>query len=36
MTKPVLYRHFTDRADLQRAVSERAAQLFCWSDSCRS
>ncbi len=28
VTKPVLYRHFTDRADLQRAVSERAAQLL--------
>lgn len=28
VTKPVLYRYFTDRADLQRAVSERAAQLL--------
>jgi AcrR family transcriptional regulator len=28
VTKPVLYRHFTDRADLQRAVSERGAQLL--------
>ena len=28
VTKPVLYRHFTDRADLQRAVSERAAQML--------
>jgi AcrR family transcriptional regulator len=28
VTKPVLYRHFADRADLQRAVSERAAQLL--------
>lgn len=28
VTKPVLYRHFVDRADLQRAVSERAAQLL--------
>jgi AcrR family transcriptional regulator len=27
-TKPVLYRHFTDRADLQRAVSERAAKML--------
>lgn len=28
VTKPVLYRHFADRADLQRAVSERAAQIL--------
>jgi AcrR family transcriptional regulator len=28
VTKPVLYRHFADRADLQRAVSERAAQML--------
>jgi AcrR family transcriptional regulator len=28
VTKPVLYRHFVDRADLQQAVSERAAQLL--------
>lgn len=28
VTKPVLYRHFADRADLQQAVSERAAQLL--------
>ncbi|MBO0850175.1 MAG: TetR/AcrR family transcriptional regulator [Pseudonocardia sp.] len=28
VTKPVLYRHFTDRADLQRAVSERAAKIL--------
>jgi AcrR family transcriptional regulator len=28
VTKPVLYRHFTDRADLQRAVSEHAAELL--------
>ena len=28
VTKPVLYRHFEDRADLQRAVSERAAQML--------
>jgi AcrR family transcriptional regulator len=28
VTKPVLYRHFTDRADLQRAVSERAAKML--------
>ncbi|WP_051580405.1 TetR/AcrR family transcriptional regulator [Pseudonocardia acaciae] len=28
VTKPVLYRHFTDRADLQRAVSERAARML--------
>jgi AcrR family transcriptional regulator len=28
VTKPVLYRHFTDRADLQRAVSERGAALL--------
>jgi AcrR family transcriptional regulator len=28
VTKPVLYRHFTDRADLQRAVSERAAEML--------
>jgi AcrR family transcriptional regulator len=28
VTKPVLYRHFVDRADLQRAVSERAAKLL--------
>lgn len=28
ITKPVLYRHFTDRADLQRAVGEQAAQLL--------
>jgi AcrR family transcriptional regulator len=28
ITKPVLYRHFTDRADLQRAVSEKAAEVL--------
>lgn len=28
VTKPVLYRHFADRADLQRAVSERGAQML--------
>ncbi|MGD9526638.1 TetR family transcriptional regulator [Pseudonocardia sp.] len=28
ITKPVLYRHFTDRADLQRAVGEQAAALL--------
>jgi AcrR family transcriptional regulator len=28
ITKPVLYRHFTDRADLQRAVGEQAAQML--------
>jgi AcrR family transcriptional regulator len=28
ITKPVLYRHFTDRADLQRAVGEEAAALL--------
>ena len=28
VTKPVLYRHFADRADLQRAVSEKAAALL--------
>jgi AcrR family transcriptional regulator len=28
ITKPVLYRHFTDRADLQRAVGERAVQML--------
>ncbi|MBB6373629.1 AcrR family transcriptional regulator [Pseudonocardia eucalypti] len=28
VTKPVLYRHFSDRADLQRAVSERAAKIL--------
>ncbi|MEU6697931.1 TetR/AcrR family transcriptional regulator [Pseudonocardia sp. NPDC046786] len=28
ITKPVLYRHFTDRADLQRAVGERAAEML--------
>lgn len=28
VTKPVLYRHFADRADLQRAVSERAAKML--------
>jgi len=28
ITKPVLYRHFTDRADLQRAVGERAGALL--------
>ena len=26
ITKPVLYRHFTDRADLQRAVGEQPAR----------
>jgi AcrR family transcriptional regulator len=28
ITKPVLYRHFTDRADLQHAVGEQAAALL--------
>jgi AcrR family transcriptional regulator len=28
ITKPVLYRHFTDRADLQRAVGEEAAEML--------
>lgn len=28
ITKPVLYRHFDDRADLQRAVGREAATLF--------
>ena len=28
ITKPVLYRHFDDRADLQRAVGEAAAQML--------
>lgn len=28
ITKPVLYRHFTDRADLQRAVGRRAADML--------
>ena len=28
ITKPVLYRHFIDRADLQRAVGEQAAALL--------
>jgi AcrR family transcriptional regulator len=28
ITKPVLYRHFADRADLQRAVGEAAAQML--------
>ncbi|MDQ4118259.1 MAG: TetR/AcrR family transcriptional regulator [Actinomycetota bacterium] len=28
ITKPVLYRHFADRADLQRAVGETAAQML--------
>jgi AcrR family transcriptional regulator len=28
ITKPVLYRHFTDRADLQRAVGQEAAALL--------
>ena len=28
ITKPVLYRHFTDRADLQRAVGEQATALL--------
>ena len=28
ITKPVLYRHFDDRADLQRAVGTRAAQML--------
>jgi AcrR family transcriptional regulator len=28
ITKPVLYRHFTDRADLQRAVGEKAAEML--------
>jgi AcrR family transcriptional regulator len=28
ITKPVLYRHFTDRADLQRAVGQQAAALL--------
>jgi AcrR family transcriptional regulator len=28
ITKPVLYRHFTDRADLQRAVGQEAAAML--------
>ena len=28
ITKPVLYRHFTDRADLQRAVGLRAVEML--------
>jgi AcrR family transcriptional regulator len=28
ITKPVLYRHFADRADLQRAVGEKSAELL--------
>jgi AcrR family transcriptional regulator len=28
ITKPVLYRHFADRADLQRAVGETAAEML--------
>lgn len=28
ITKPVLYRHFSDRADLQRAVGEAAAEML--------
>lgn len=28
ITKPVLYRHFADRADLQRAVGEHAAEML--------
>jgi AcrR family transcriptional regulator len=28
ITKPVLYRHFTDRADLQRAVGRQAAEML--------
>jgi AcrR family transcriptional regulator len=28
ITKPVLYRHFTDRADLQRAVGQEAAEML--------
>ncbi|MEQ3551508.1 TetR/AcrR family transcriptional regulator [Pseudonocardia nematodicida] len=28
ITKPVLYRHFADRADLQRAVGEQAAEML--------
>ena len=28
ITKPVLYRHFTDRADLQRAVGQQAAEML--------
>lgn len=28
ITKPVLYRHFEDRADLQRAVGEAAAEML--------
>jgi AcrR family transcriptional regulator len=28
ITKPVLYRHFTDRADLQRAVGQKAVALL--------
>jgi AcrR family transcriptional regulator len=28
ITKPVLYRHFADRADLQRAVGQRAAEML--------
>ncbi len=28
ITKPVLYRHFTDRADLQRAVGQQAVEML--------
>jgi AcrR family transcriptional regulator len=28
ITKPVLYRHFADRADLQRAVGQRAVEML--------
>lgn len=28
VTKPVVYRHFADRADLQRAISDRAASML--------